>query len=133
MILFIVIADMNVLQITNAPEFGVFQEYYSKFVDCLPTKELSHYLVSDGIITLIESEEITNPITSRQKATEIVLSKVFISLREGNKLVFEKLLSIMHNHGSDAIVSLSAEIRNLLSNSNGEKMYYYCYYTMCSA
>ena len=117
-LLYFVIADHN--KSNNLPEFKIFQQYYSKLVDCLPAKELSHYLVSQGVIALIENEDIISPNTSRHRATELLLSKVSLFLQEGNALPFKKLLDVMQKHGGDATVSLSSEIQKLLNKNNSK-------------
>ena len=98
----------------------MFQQYYSKLVDCLPAKELSHYLVSQGVITLMDNEDINNPTISVCRAAELLLSKVSSSLKEGNVIPFKKLLDVMQKHGNDAIVSLSSEIQRLLDKNDGK-------------
>jgi len=102
-------------------QFSTFQTYYSKLVDCLPTKEFSHYLVSDGVITLTESEDITST-TTRHEAAKLLLSRVSVSLQEGNEVKFKKLLSVMRKHGNDAIASLSSEIQAHCTKTDGENI-----------
>jgi len=87
-------------------------------VDCLPAKELSHYLVSHGVITPMDNEEITNPNISSNKAVELLLSIVQKSLQKGNVVPFEKVVHVMQIHGNDAIVNLANEIQIHLSKSD---------------
>ena len=98
---------------------GVFQEYYSKLVDCLPVKTLSHYFVSQGVVTLLENEDITSPTTSPRRAAELLFSRVSLALQEGNVVPLKKVLNVMQTHGNDAIVSLSREIQQKLQLDKG--------------
>ncbi|XP_065908019.1 uncharacterized protein [Dysidea avara] len=110
----------------NPSELRVFKQYYSKLVDCLPAKELSHYLVSQGVITLMDNEDITCPTTSRHRAAELLLSRVSTLLQEDNVVPFQMLLDVMQKYGNDAIVSLSSEIQRLLNKHNeftGDALY----------
>jgi len=92
----------------------VFQGYFSKLLDCLPVKQLSHYLVSQGVVTQIENEDISSPTTSPRRAAELLLSIVSLALQEDNIVPFKKVLNVMQAHGNDAIVSLSSEIQRQL-------------------
>ena len=105
---------------SNIPQFIVFQQYYSKLFDCLPVKDLSHYLVSQGVITLMDSEDITSLTTSKNQAAEMLMHRVSLSLQDGNAAPFTKLLDVMQKHGNDAIVTLSSEILRLLHKTNGK-------------
>ena len=95
-------------------ESHVLQQYYSKVVDYLPTKELSHYFVSQGILTLMDNEDITSSTTSSAKASEMLLSNISLSLQKGDAVPLKKLLNVMQRYGNDTIVNLSCEIQRLL-------------------
>jgi len=92
----------------------IFQEYYSMLLDCLPVKELSHYLVSHGVVTLMENEDITSPAASPRRAAELLLSIVSLALQDDNIVPFKKVLHVMQTHGNVAVVSLSREIQRQL-------------------
>ena len=109
----------------------MFQQYYSKLVDCLPTKELSHYLVSQGVLTLMDNEDITSSTTSSAKAAEMLLSKVSHSLQKGDVVPLKKLLNVMQRYGNDAIDNLSCEIQRLLIKSDEGKSLFRCCIKLC--
>ena len=98
----------------------MFIQFYSKLVECLPTKELSHSLMSQGLITLMDYEYITCPTTSHRGAAILLLNRVSTMLKEGSVVPFQMLLDVMQKHGNDAIVSLSSEIQRLLNKHDGK-------------
>jgi len=120
LLLYFTFRGLDENQSSETLQYKIFQNYYSKLVECLPTKELSHYLVSDGVITLTESEDITSLTTAREVAAEKLLGRVSASLQKGNVVKFNKLLSIMHKHGNGAIVSLSSEIQSHMNKTSGK-------------
>ena len=72
---------------------------------------MSHYLVSHRVISLADNEEITKPTTSSKRAAEILLSRVYSSLQNGDIVAFHKLLHVMQQHGTSAMMSLCNEIK----------------------
>jgi len=76
--------------------------------------------VSQGVITLMDSEDITSLTTSKNQAAEMLMHRVSLSLQDGNAAPFTKLLDVMQKHGNDAIVTLSSEILRLLHKTNGK-------------
>ena len=81
----------------------------------LPVKSLSHHLVSTGIITVDEEEEIMNITTSKEKAS-FVLRKIARSLEAGVTQSFYTLLRIMKKHDGD--VAILAD--RIMSNFSGD-------------
>ena len=93
--------------------YKLFNDYYSKLVDILPANDLSHYFVSDKIITLEDYDKIVRSITP-QEAAKVLLDKVSLQLQSGNSTIFNKMLLIMDYHGVANTKELSEEIRNKL-------------------
>ena len=60
----------------RSPEYLVIIKHYSKLVDTLTAKTLSHYFVSHNIISIKEEEEITKYTTSSVRAATLLLSRV---------------------------------------------------------
>jgi len=75
--------------------------------------------VSQGVVTLLENEDITSPTTSPRRAAELLFSRVSLALQEGNVVPLKKVLNVMQTHGNDAIVSLSREIQQKLQLDKG--------------
>ena len=96
----------------------MFQDYYSKLVESLPVNELSHYLVSHRVISLADNEEITKPTTPSRRAAEILLSRVYSSLQNGDVVAFHNLLHVMQQHGNSAMISLCNEIKAQIDGGN---------------
>ena len=90
----------------------MLNEYYSKLVDTLTASDLSHYFVSDRVISLADHEEITKPTTPSHEAVCLLLSKILIPLQEeGDVGPLIKMLGVMENYGNRASKALSLEIR----------------------
>ena len=94
-------------------EYKLFNEYYSKLIDILPATNLSHYFVSDKIITLEDYDKIIRSTTPRD-AAKVLLDKVSLQLQSGNSTIFNKMLLIMDHHGVVTAKELSQEIRSKL-------------------
>ena len=92
----------------------------------LPVKSLSQHLVSTGIITIDEEEEIMSIATSKDKAL-FVLRKIARSLEAGVTQSFYTLLTIMKRHGGDVAV-LADQIISNFSGSNSIS----CVHNICS-
>ena len=91
----------------------MFNEYYSKLIDILPAIDLSHYFVSDKIITLKDYDKIIRSSTP-QEAAKVLLDKVSLQLQSGNSTIFNTMLLIMDHHKVDTAKELSQEIRSKL-------------------
>ena len=91
----------------------MFNEYYSKLIDILPAIDLSHYFVSDKIITLEDYDMIIRS-TTPQEAAKVLLDKVSSQLQSGSSTIFNKMLLIMDHHGVATAKELSQEIRSEL-------------------
>ena len=98
--------------------FEVFKASYSRLANVLPTKSLSHHLVTTGIISVDEEEEIESIPTSKEKAS-FVLRKIARSLEAGLTNSFNTLLAIMRRHGGDVAVLAD----QIISDFSG--IYYY--------
>lgn len=96
------------------PQYKIFIDYYNKFVDTLPATDLSHYFVSDKIISLTDHEEIMKASTP-QKAARLLLDRVAEKLQNGNSMVLNKMLLIIEHHGIGTAKVLSLELRKKLS------------------
>ena len=96
-------------------EYKLFTDYYSKLVDTLPASDLSHYFVSDKIISLEDHERIIKS-TVTQDAAKLLLDRVSFQLQNGNNMVLSKMLLIMDYRGIDTAKTISLEIRNKLSS-----------------
>ena len=94
-------------------EYKLFNEYYSKLIDILPATNLSHYFVSDKIITLEDYDKIIRS-TTPQQAAKVLLDKVSLQLQSGNSTIYNKMLLIMDHHGVATAKELSQEIRSKL-------------------
>jgi len=96
-------------------------------MDTVPICSLSHYFVSEGIISLTDHEEITKPTTPSHTAAQLLLNKVLYTLKEQKSTdCFNKMLSIMEHHGDSATCTLSREIKSRLLRvgSSGRKGIY---------
>jgi len=84
-------------------------------VDTIPACDLSHYFVSENVISLTDHEEITKPTTPSHTAARLLLNKVLYVLKEQRSVhCFNKMLSILENHGDGATSTLSLEIKSKL-------------------
>ena len=112
-------------------QYKIFTDYYGKLVDSIPAAELSHYFVSDKIISLSDYEEIIQS-PSPQKAARLLLDKVGEELQNGNSSALNKMLLTIEHRGIGAAKVLSSEIKNLLppvscgelvANNNNQGIY----------
>ena len=81
-------------------------------MNILPVQSIAHNLISSRIITIDDEEEIKSIAKSKDKAS-FVLRKIARSLEVGLTQSFNKLLTIMEEHGGDAAI-LSTEIQSKL-------------------
>ena len=95
-------------------EHKLFTDYYGKLVDILPASDLSHYFVSDKIISLEDYEKIMRS-SLPQKAAKLLLNRVSLQLQNGNSTIFNKMLLIMDHHGVTTAKELAQDIRSALS------------------
>ncbi|XP_065907268.1 uncharacterized protein [Dysidea avara] len=98
-------------------EYTVLIDYYSKLVDSLSAKKLTHHFVSRKIISPKDEEEILRPSTSTIRGNTLILSKVVNPLKAGFKNCsdgFYEFLNILEDYGSVDNKSLSLAIRNQL-------------------
>ena len=102
------------ITVAGVEEYKVFKASYDKLASVLPVKSLSHILVSTGIITVDEEEEIMSITTSKEKAS-FVLRKIARSLEAGVTQSFCTLLTIMKGHGGDVAVLAN----RIMSNFTG--------------
>ena len=104
----------------------IFTKNYARLVDVLPIKSLIHHFVKDEIISFDE-EEVILQTPARSEAAGMVLRKIGGSLKANLTISFDKLLSIMEQHGgtscqelvSDMKQDLPKEITRKLSSSIG--------------
>ena len=110
------------------PEYKVFTDYYSKLVDTIPACSLSHYFVSENVISLTDHEEITKPTTPSHRAAQLLLNKVLYMLKEHKSVdCFNRMISIMEHHGDGATHALSQEIQSrLLKINSGQQGIIHC-------
>ena len=94
-------------------DYKLFSDYYNTLVDIVPATDLSHYFVSDKIITLEDYDNIIRS-SKPQEAAKILLDKVSLQLQSGNSTIFNKMLLIMDHHGVATAKELSQEIRSKL-------------------
>ena len=97
----------------------VFTDHYSKLQNILPINNLSGHFVSERIITF-EEEQVIQQTVVQSQAASIVLRKIANSLKAGHTRSFDKLLSIMKDHGGLSCEELANQIRGELSkNTSG--------------
>ena len=90
----------------------VFTKYYAKLSEVVPFKEWSHHFVSAGIITNEDNRIIQNTVQLPSQISSRVLDRVYQSLKLGMMTdMFDKLLSIMEQHGNTSCVELANQIR----------------------
>ena len=83
-------------------------------MDALHASDLSHYFVSDKIISVTDHERIIrSPVP--QDGAKLLLDRVSWQIQNGNTTVFNKILLIMDHYGVAAAKTLSQEIRSNLS------------------
>ena len=95
-------------------DYMLFSDYYSKLIGTLPASDLSHYFVSEKIISLADHDDIIRSLTPRQ-AAKLLLDQVLVQLQNCNNAVFNKMLVIMDHHGVSAAKAIALEIRSKLS------------------
>ena len=95
-------------------EYKLFTDYYDKLVNTLPASDLSHYFVSDKIISLEDHERIIRSLLP-WGAAKLLLDRVSLQIQNGNSSVFSKMLLIMDYHGVSTAKTMSLEIRKKLS------------------
>lgn len=102
----------------QTPEYTVLTDFYSKLIDSLSVKKLTHHFVAHKIMSPRDEEEILKTSTSTIRASTLVLSKVVNPLKAGFKNCtngFYQFLTIIEDHGSADNKSLSLAIRNQLA------------------
>ena len=95
-------------------ECKLFTEYHNKLVNTLPASDLSHYFVSDKVISLEDHERIIKS-TIQQDAAKLLLERVLLQLQNGNVSVLIKMLLIMDHYGVSTAKTMSVEIQSRLS------------------
>ena len=92
-------------------------------MDTIPACDLSHYFVSENVISVTDHEEITKLTTPSHTAAQLLLNKVLYMLKEQRSVdCFNKMLSIMEHHGDGATSSLSQEIKiKVLQINSGQQ------------
>ena len=95
-------------------EYKLFTDYYNKLINTLPASDLSHYFVSDKIISLTDHERIIRASVP-QDAAKLLLDQVSLQLQKGNFAILHKMLLIMDYHGVNVAKMMSLEIRRKLS------------------
>ena len=88
----------------------VFQAYYSRMAEVLPVEEILPDLVSNGIITMEEMEEILTEKTSQKKSRSLLRGPIWRSISGGYRDSFIKMLCIMQLLRNKPCVALSQEI-----------------------
>jgi len=86
-------------------------------VDILPAADLSHYFVSDKIISRRDHDEIMRASTP-QEAARLLLDRVAKELQSGNSMVLNKMLLIIEHHSIGAAKILSSELKKKLSTAS---------------
>ena len=107
----------------QSPEYFVIIKHYSKLVDTLTAKKLSHFFVSHNIISTNEEEEIAKPTTSSVRAATLLLSRVINPLRAGFENCtdnFYIFLDITEQYGNEDIRHLSTTIRKKVNQMKTE-------------
>ena len=99
----------------QSEHYRLFMEYYSELVKILSASELSHYFVSDKIISLADHEDIIRS-SKWQQAAELLLDRVSVQLERGNITVLKKMLLIIDHHDVAAAKALSLELQSKLSS-----------------
>ena len=106
----------------------VFTKYYAKLVNILPIGSLTHYFVKDKVISSDEEKTILQAATQSEGA-RILLRKISGSLESHLTTSFNKLLSIMEQHGDISCVDLINEMRqDLQQDTTGKLPGYTCYF-----
>ena len=97
----------------------VFTDYYDKLRNILPVKNLSVHFISEQVINF-EEEQVIQQTVEQTQAASTVLRKIAYSLRAGRTESFDKLLTIMRDHGGLSCEELANQMRGELSeNTSG--------------
>ena len=75
---------------------------------------ISHFFVSDKIISLTDHEKIIRSLLPLE-AAKLLLDRVSFLLQKGNGRVLNSMLLIMDHHRVAAVKALSTEISKLLA------------------
>ena len=113
-------------------KIGGIHKNYARLVDVLPVKSLTHHFIKDNVISLDELKIILQT-PSRSEAAGMVLRKIGGSLKANLTTSFDKLLSIMEQHGSISCLELASDIRQDLLKETTRKLYiiFVMYICMC--
>ena len=89
-----------------------FTAYYARLCDalCAPIARMLPDLVSSGVITVHETEEILSERTSIEKAQALLNKHIFRGISAGYPEVLENLLSVMRHCSDHTCKALSEEI-----------------------
>ena len=101
----------------------VFTEYYAKLANILPIRSLTHYFVKDKVISSDEEKTILQKATQSEGARTL-LRKIGGSLEAHLTTSFNKLLSIMEQHGDISCVDLINEMKQDLPQDTTGKLPY---------
>lgn len=104
-------------------EKAVFIQYYANLVNILPVTNILHSLVSEGIISTEDSEEISCVSRPKEKAS-FILNKIKRFLDAGAKNNFNALLDIMEECDNVDVQDIVIDMRRTLMT--GESTTYIC-------
>lgn len=96
----------------------VFQTYYSRMVGILPVEEILPDLVSNGLVTMEEMEEILTEKTSLGKSRSLLRGPIWRAINGGYPDSFIKMLCVMRLLQNKACATLSKEICDYLNISS---------------
>lgn len=91
----------------------MFTKYYASLTSTLPIKNFTSHFISGGVISF-EDEEVIQQMARLSEGFSLVLRKIASSLKAGQTKSFDKLLSIMEQHGGLSCSELVANIREEL-------------------
>ena len=100
----------TLLQTATYQYIGLFIKYYSKLIDTLAAKKLSHYFVSHNIISTKEEEEIIKPGTSSIQAATFLLGRIIKPLRAGFENCACKYIHFWTSPNNMALMSLARSL-----------------------
>ena len=103
-------------------KLDIFTKNYARLVNVLPIKSLTHHFVKDKIITFDEEEVILQAPT-QSEAAGMVLRKIGSSLKANLTISFDKLLSIMEQHGDISCLELVSDMKQGLPKEITRKLY----------
>ena len=106
---FLCIHIHNVFTVVDVPELKAFRQHYSGLTRMLFNTNLTPHLIQEGVIALLDQDELNAIPTSVGKAS-FVLPKVSSALETGETGSFYKILEIMKYHGNHAAQQLSDTI-----------------------